>query len=47
MELGDQRFYRQRYYVQEWADKSMLHITVARLNSPTFDQVNPAGQSEM
>lgn len=29
LESGNQRFYLQRYYVKDWADNSMLHITVA------------------
>jgi predicted lactoylglutathione lyase len=29
LEIADQRFYLQRYYVKEWAEDSMLHITVA------------------
>lgn len=29
IESGNQRFYLQRYFVQEWADNSMLHISVA------------------
>jgi len=28
MEQGDRRFYLQRYYVKEWAENSMLHLTV-------------------
>lgn len=28
LEIANQRFYLQRYYVKEWADNSMLHITV-------------------
>lgn len=28
MENAGQRFYLQRYYVKEWAENSMLHITV-------------------
>ena len=28
MEHANQRFYLQRYYVKEWAENSMLHITV-------------------
>lgn len=27
--VGNQRFYLQRYYVKDWADNSMLHLTVA------------------
>ncbi|MES3023220.1 MAG: hypothetical protein V4857_16770 [Pseudomonadota bacterium] len=29
LEIANQRFYLQRYYVKEWADNSMLHISVA------------------
>jgi len=29
LESANQRFYLQRYYVKEWADNSMLHISVA------------------
>lgn len=29
LETANQRFYLQRYYVKEWADNSMLHLTVA------------------
>lgn len=29
LESGQHRFYLQRYYVKEWADNSMLHISVA------------------
>ncbi|WP_426105834.1 hypothetical protein [Massilia sp. TSP1-1-2] len=29
LEVGNQRFYLQRYSVKDWADNSMLHITVA------------------
>lgn len=28
LELGDCRFYLQRYYQKQWCDNSMLHITV-------------------
>ena len=27
--MANQRFYLQRYYVKDWADNSMLHLTVA------------------
>lgn len=33
LEIANQRFYLQRYYVKEWADNSMLHITVADARS--------------
>ena len=29
LEMANQRFYLQRYYVKDWADNSMLHLTVA------------------
>lgn len=29
LESANQRFYVQRYYVKEWADNCMLHISVA------------------
>lgn len=29
LEMAGQRFYLQRYYVKEWAENCMLHITVA------------------
>jgi len=28
LEIGNQRFYLQAYYVKEWADNAMLHVTV-------------------
>ncbi len=28
LEIADQRFYLQNYYVKEWADNCMLHISV-------------------
>lgn len=33
MEQANQRFYLQRYYVKEWAENSMLHMTVADARS--------------
>lgn len=32
-EIANQRFYLQRYYVKEWAENSMLHITVQSAES--------------
>ena len=29
LENANQRFYLQRYYVKQWADNSMLHLSVA------------------
>lgn len=29
LEMANQRFYLQRYHVKDWAENSMLHITVA------------------
>lgn len=29
LEMANQRFYLQRYYVKQWADNSMLHLSVA------------------
>jgi catechol 2,3-dioxygenase-like lactoylglutathione lyase family enzyme len=28
LELGDNRFYLQRYYQKDWCDNTMLHVTV-------------------
>ncbi|MES2321330.1 MAG: hypothetical protein V4633_03610 [Pseudomonadota bacterium] len=33
LENANQRFYLQRYYVKDWADNSMLHISVADAES--------------
>jgi catechol 2,3-dioxygenase-like lactoylglutathione lyase family enzyme len=33
LEIANQRFYLQRYYVKEWAENSMIHITVADARS--------------
>lgn len=33
LENANQRFYVQRYYVKDWADNSMLHISVADVES--------------
>lgn len=38
LEMGNQRFYLQRYYVKEWADNSMLHVTVENAQS-CFEQI--------
>lgn len=39
MENANQRFYLQRYYVKEWAENSMLHITVEDAQS-SYAQVS-------
>ncbi len=39
LESGNQRFYLQRYYVKDWADNSMLHISVADAQA-CFDQIS-------
>lgn len=39
LEMGGQRFYLQRYYVKEWAENSMLHMTVANAQS-CFEQIS-------
>lgn len=28
MEIANQRFYLQRYYAKEWAENTMLHVTI-------------------
>lgn len=33
MEVANQRFYLQRHYVKDWADNSMLHLTVENAQS--------------
>lgn len=38
LELADQRIYLQRYYVKDWAENSMLHLTVADARS-CFTQI--------
>ncbi len=38
-EIANQRFYLQRYYVKEWAENSMLHVTVEDAES-CFRQVS-------
>jgi hypothetical protein len=38
LEIADQRLYLQRYYVKEWAENSMLHITVDNAQS-CFEQI--------
>jgi hypothetical protein len=38
LEMGGQRFYLQRYYVKEWAENSMFHVTVANAQS-CFEQI--------
>jgi hypothetical protein len=38
MEIAGQRLYLQRYYVKEWAENSMIHITVADARS-CFTQI--------
>jgi hypothetical protein len=38
VQLGDQRFYLQRYYVKEWAENSMFHITVESAQS-CYEQI--------
>ena len=37
--MGSQHFYLQRYYVKEWAENSMLHVTVADAQS-CFEQIS-------
>jgi len=39
VELGGHRFYIQDYFVKEWADNTMLHITVADAQS-CFAQIS-------
>ena len=36
--LGDRRFYLQRYYVKEWAENCMLHVSV-RDAADCFDKI--------
>lgn len=38
LDNGNQRFYLQRYYVKDWAENSMLHISVADAQS-CFSQI--------
>lgn len=38
LEIADQRFYLQRYFVKEWAENSMLHISVANAQG-CFEQI--------
>lgn len=38
LEIANQRFYLQRYYVKEWAENSMLHISVEDAES-CFKQI--------
>ncbi|CAN5673540.1 hypothetical protein BH11PSE8_BH11PSE8_17400 [soil metagenome] len=39
LEMGGQRFYLQRYYVKEWAENCMLHVTVADARA-CFEQID-------
>jgi hypothetical protein len=39
LEIANQRFYLQRYYVKEWAENSMLHVSVEDAES-CFRQVS-------
>lgn len=41
MANGDHRFYLQRYYQKDWAENSMLHITVADAQA-CHDQISEA-----
>ena len=39
LQMGDHSFYLQRYYVKEWSENSMLHITVEDARS-CFEQIS-------
>ena len=39
LEIAGQRFYLQRYFVKDWADNSMLHISVADAHA-CYSQIN-------
>lgn len=39
LEIANQRFYLQRYYVREWAENSMLHVSVADAQA-CFEQID-------
>jgi len=45
MENADRYFYLQRYYVKEWAENSMLHITVEEARS-SYAQIKALLDSE-
>lgn len=44
MEMGGHRFYLQNYYVKEWADNCMLHVSVENCEE-CFEQVTALVES--